>query len=119
MPLSIKERLRRQARKSFVGRDVEMDTLLEALAEEGALVTFVYGLGGIGKSSLLNAFVTESQAVSRVDLLEEVWGYKYDGGGSNVVDAVIRSLRKKLGPRAAAIETVTGVGYRFQGFAEA
>jgi hypothetical protein len=60
----------------------------------------------------------EGRAVSRVDLLEEVWGYEYDGGGSNVVDAVIRSLRKKLGPQAAAIETVTGVGYRFRGFAE-
>jgi hypothetical protein len=53
--------------------------------------------------------------VTRVDLLEEVWGYEYDGG-SNVVDSIIRSLRKKLGDYAAAIETVTGVGYRFRGF---
>jgi DNA-binding response OmpR family regulator len=51
-----------------------------------------------------------------VDLLEEVWGYEYDGGGSNVVDSVIRSLRKKLNHHAAAIETVTGLGYRFRGF---
>lgn len=56
------------------------------------------------------------KAVSRVDLLEEVWGYEYDGGGSNVVDAVIRSLRKKLDQHATAIETVTGLGYRFRGF---
>lgn len=56
------------------------------------------------------------KAVSRVDLLEEVWGYEYDGGGSNVVDSVIRSLRKKLNHHAAAIETVTGLGYRFRGF---
>ena len=56
------------------------------------------------------------KAVSRVDLLEEVWGYEYDGGGSNVVDSVIRSLRKKLDQHAAAIETVTGLGYRFRGF---
>jgi DNA-binding response OmpR family regulator len=54
--------------------------------------------------------------VTRVDLLEEVWGYEYDGG-SNVVDSIVRSLRKKLGDYAAAIETVTGVGYRFCGFA--
>jgi DNA-binding response OmpR family regulator len=33
-----------------------------------------------------------------------------------VVDSIIRSLCKKLGDYAAAIETVTGVGYRFQGF---
>ena len=58
----------------------------------------------------------QGKAVSRVDLLEEVWGYEYDGGGSNVVDAVIRSLRKKLDVYSSAIETVPGVGYRFRGF---
>jgi DNA-binding response OmpR family regulator len=41
-----------------------------------------------------------------------VWGYKYEGG-SNVVDAVIRSLRKKLREKASLIETVSGMGYRF------
>lgn len=34
--------------------------------------------------------------------------------GSNVVDAAIRSLRKKLGAHASAIETVKGFGYRFR-----
>ncbi len=55
----------------------------------------------------------ESKAVSRADLLESVWGYDYDGG-SNVVDAVIRSLRKKLRDSAFLVETVRGVGYRFR-----
>jgi hypothetical protein len=55
----------------------------------------------------------EGKAVQRGDLLEEVWGYTYDGG-SNVVDVVVRSLRKKLGVRASALETVTKVGYRFR-----
>lgn len=55
----------------------------------------------------------ESKAASRADLLETVWGYDYDGG-SNVVDAVIRSLRKKLHGSAFLIETVRGVGYRFR-----
>src|ERR1041384_7528501 len=52
-----------------------------------------------------------NRAVSRASLLENVWGYSYTGG-SNVVDVVIRSLRKKLGERSAVIETVSGVGYR-------
>ena len=51
--------------------------------------------------------------VSRADLLEDVWGHTQDCG-SNVVDVVIRSLRKKLADRATAIETVRGVGYRFR-----
>jgi DNA-binding SARP family transcriptional activator/predicted ATPase len=55
----------------------------------------------------------EGKAVSRVALLTDVWGYDY-AGGSNVVDAVVRALRKKLGAYACAIETVTKVGYRFR-----
>ncbi len=51
--------------------------------------------------------------VSRADLLSEVWGTRYDGG-SNTVDVVIRSLRKKLGSVADRIETVRGVGYRLR-----
>jgi DNA-binding response OmpR family regulator len=52
--------------------------------------------------------------VSRISALTDVWGYDYQGGGSNVVDATIRSLRKKLGEHASAIETVTGLSYRFR-----
>jgi hypothetical protein len=55
------------------------------------------------------------KAISRVTLLEEVWGYDYEGG-SNVVDSIVRSLRKKLRQYGSAIATVTGVGYRFDGF---
>lgn len=53
----------------------------------------------------------EDRAVRRATLLAEAWGYD-DPAGSNVVDAVIRSLRGKLGPSAGAIETVRGLGYR-------
>ena len=51
--------------------------------------------------------------VNREDVLRDVWGTEADVG-SNVVDVVIRSLRKKLGERANTIETVSGVGYRFR-----
>jgi hypothetical protein len=55
----------------------------------------------------------QAAPVSRVDLLREVWGTSYEGG-SNTVDVVIRSLRKKLGAVADRIETVRGVGYRLR-----
>jgi len=65
-------------------------------------------------SAWLNALAAHPAApVSRADLLREVWGTGYDGG-SNTVDAVIRSLRKKLGAVADRIETVRGVGYRLR-----
>lgn len=55
----------------------------------------------------------EGRVVNRISLLQDVWGYSYQGG-SNVVEAVIRSLRKKLGSRASMIETVRGSGYRLR-----
>jgi len=55
----------------------------------------------------------EGSAISRNTLLNHVWGHDYEGG-SNVVDARVRDLRKKLGPLSDSIETVTGVGYRFR-----
>lgn len=55
----------------------------------------------------------EGKAVSRTALLNHVWSREYEGG-SNVVDTRVRGLRKKLGPLASVIETVTGTGYRFR-----
>ena len=52
-------------------------------------------------------------AVSRGDLLRQVWGHGHDSG-SNVVDAVVRGLRRKCGDQANIFETVRGVGYRLR-----
>jgi len=54
----------------------------------------------------------QGHVVERAELLRDVWGYEYDGG-SNVIEANVRSLRRKLGDRADSIETVRGLGYRF------
>ncbi len=51
------------------------------------------------------------QVVERASLLRDVWGTDYTGG-SNVIDVFIGSLRRKLGDRSSAIETVRGIGYR-------
>lgn len=51
-------------------------------------------------------------ARSRDEILDQVWGLPF-GAGSNVVDAVVRDVRRKLGPQLAArVEAVRGVGYR-------
>ena len=55
----------------------------------------------------------EGRTVSRPELLREVWATEFTGG-SNVVDAVVRSLRHKLGPAAIVVETVRGSGYRLR-----
>ncbi len=62
--------------------------------------------------ALLELFMRRSrEAVSRTELLNEVWGYDYDES-SNVVDVYVGYLRKKLGART--IETVRGFGFRFK-----
>jgi len=52
--------------------------------------------------------------VTRDEMLAEIWNTPFTG--SNKVEAVVRLLRKKLGPFAPSIETVTGHGYRFAGW---
>ena len=55
----------------------------------------------------------KEKPVARASLIRDVWGHQYDVG-SNVVDVVIRSLRKKLGKHSDVVETVTGYGYRLR-----
>jgi DNA-binding response OmpR family regulator len=52
------------------------------------------------------------RAFSREFLLEQIWGYEYDGL-DRTVDTQITRLRKKLGPLSEKLVTVWGVGYRF------
>jgi hypothetical protein len=53
------------------------------------------------------------KAVGRYDLMEAVWGSR-SPTASNVVDVVVRSLRRKLGADASCVETVRGTGYRYR-----
>lgn len=52
--------------------------------------------------------------LSRDRLLEEVWGYDFDGE-TRTIDVHIRTLRQKLKSAGDLIETVRGVGYRMGG----
>jgi hypothetical protein len=55
----------------------------------------------------------EGRPVSRADLLRDVWGHEWQGGG-NVIEVAVSGLRRKLGDDDPAIETVRGVGYRLR-----
>lgn len=52
--------------------------------------------------------------LNRDILLENIWGYDFDGE-TRTVDVHIRTLRTKLGSSGDIIETVRGVGYRIGG----
>lgn len=49
--------------------------------------------------------------LSRTQLLNQIWGYEFDGE-SRTVDVHIRTLRQKLGAAGDYVETVRGVGYK-------
>ena len=52
------------------------------------------------------------QVRTREQLLDDVWGYHFEGY-ARTVDTHMRRLRTKLGSAADLLETVRGVGYRF------
>lgn len=55
----------------------------------------------------------EHIVLSRDKLLETVWGYQYCGD-ARTVDTHIKSLREHIGPYRKLIQTVWGVGYKFE-----
>ena len=57
--------------------------------------------------------VNRSLTFSREQLLNNVWGYDFEGG-YRTVDTHIRQLRNKLGACADYIKTVHCVGYQFE-----
>ena len=52
--------------------------------------------------------------LTRDQLLEDIWGYDFDGE-TRTVDVHVRTLRQKLGENGDIIKTVRGVGYRIGG----
>ena len=61
---------------------------------------------------LLGRLVQSANIVlTRDRLLEDIWGYDFDGE-TRTVDVHVRTLRQKLGSAGDMIQTVRGVGYR-------
>lgn len=64
--------------------------------------------------SLLVYFLEhKGEAISRERFINDIWGYDYDGF-DRTLDTHIKLLRKNLGQYADCIETVRGIGYRFE-----
>ncbi len=75
------------------------DQLLELTATEFRLLAYLLRHRG--------------RVQTREMLLDRVWGYSFEGYG-RTIDTHIRRVRKKMGKSQNLIETVRGVGYRFQ-----
>ena len=63
---------------------------------------------------LLALVKANGKVLTRDVLLNDIWGYDFDGE-TRTVDVHIRHLRSKLNDAGSLIETVKGVGYRIGG----
>lgn len=60
---------------------------------------------------LVYLVINKGKALSRDQLLTNLWGFSYDGD-SRVVDVHVFKLREKIDPKNEFIKTVRGVGYK-------
>jgi DNA-binding response OmpR family regulator len=86
--------------------DLTLDVPSHRIRRAGVLLAFTAKEFAVLEALMLRA----GQVVTRSELLEHCWDEMSDPA-SNVVDVVIRHLRRKLGP-PDLIESVRGVGYR-------
>ena len=91
---------------------IEEDTILDPAQRQLVLDGRRVDLTKLEFEVFAYLYDRRGRVVERSSLLRDVWGYDYAGGG-NAIEALIASLRRKLGDRAASIETVRGLGYRF------
>jgi len=102
--VSAPERAKRLSVQGFV-LDVERHTC----AADGEQVDLTL------KEFDLLRFLMENRGIAftRERLLEAIWDIAYLGG-TRTVDVHVQTLRRKLGVYGAWVQTVRGIGYRFQ-----
>ena len=62
---------------------------------------------------LMYLIKNENRAVTREQLLTQIWGYNFFGD-DRTLDTHMKLLRKKLGDYGQCIITLRGIGYRFE-----
>lgn len=90
-------------------RTVTINTQTREVKNEGELIELTFKEYEL----LLYLIEHDSRVVNRDELLNQIWGYDYDGE-TRTLDSHIRTLRQKLGKVGTdSIRTVRSVGYRF------
>ena len=109
----VKAVLRRTAKYDYKREDkialgnIEIDIKKHEVRSDGDTVNLT-----LKEYELLKRLMRNPNIVlTRDQLLEDIWGYDFDGE-TRTVDVHVRTLRQKLGTCGALIETVRGVGYR-------
>lgn len=101
------EKASRDQKNILVAGDIEIDTQKHEVTAAGEVVNLT-----LKEYELLKRLMENQNVVMTRDrLLEDIWGYDFDGE-TRTVDVHVRTLRQKLGSCGDKIETVRGVGYR-------
>ena len=109
----IKAVLRRTKKESQDPQDViraggiEINTRKHEVTADGEVVNLTLKEYELLKRLMKNRGIV----MTRDCLLEDIWGYDFDGE-TRTVDVHVGTLRQKLGSCGEMIETVRGVGYR-------
>lgn len=104
----------RRSRKSAVNAEdkialghIIMDVKKHEVSSDGKVVTLTLKEFELLKRMMKNPDIV----LTRDQLLEDIWGYDFDGE-TRTVDVHVCTLRQKLGDAGEQIQTVRGVGYR-------
>ena len=112
-PGSVDAWLTKMVGAEITAEEIESSKVLDVEAHELILSSGRVGLTSLEFGVMRYLQERPGKAVGRYDLMEAVWGHR-NPTASNVVDVVVRSLRRKLGADAASVETVRGTGYRYR-----
>src|SRR5512143_2466969 len=100
MTLTVRQRVADQG-TGFVGREAERAVLHQVLGEEGPLVVFIHGIGGVGKSALLEAFTGEARDRGAIVL-------RLDSGGIEpTTRGFLEALSTATGSELVSVEDAT------------
>jgi DNA-binding response OmpR family regulator len=112
--LSVKAILRRKEAPDEGEKSIQVgDLLIDIDRHQVSVKKELISLTSTEFKLLVELITNKGRVQTRERLLDKVWGYTYEGY-ARTVDTHIRRLREKLGPLENLIETIRGVGYRFQ-----
>ena len=88
---------------------IAIDTAGRTVSVDGKQIEF-----SLREYELLKYLIeNEKIALSRDKILNNVWNYDYYGD-SRTIDSHIKKIRHKLGKKGKYIETIRGIGYKFE-----
>ncbi len=116
-PKTLVARVEALLRRSGVGTPGDRIEMGGIVLDKGAHTVTIDGEAidlSFKEFELLTYFMeNQGRALSRENILNNVWNYDYFGD-ARTIDTHVKKLRSKMGEKGALIQTVWGLGYKFE-----